>query len=152
MRIRLAAIVSLVVLAGVPMFGHHGGQAYEETPVVVKDATVTDFLWANPHIIIRFDSKDAQGKVLHWAGELGSPSALANRGWSRASVKKGDVITVQINQSKTGNPVGRIDYIQFPDGKVLTDSGGAGPGDAAGAARGGGGRGGRGGRSGAEYE
>jgi Family of unknown function (DUF6152) len=143
MKTRLVAgcLLAGVLAVCLPMFAHHGSQAYDQKEVILKDATVTELVWANPHTIIQFDAKDANGKVAHWAGELGSPSALGLVGWNRASVKKGDVITVYIHQSKTGNTVGRIEYILLADGSKLTDSGGA--------AAGGGGRGGRGG--GAEY-
>ena len=149
MKTKLIVFPLLAVALAVclPMFAHHGGQAYDNKDVVLKDATVTDFFWANPHTIIQFDAKDAAGKVAHWAGELGSPSALGLRGWTKVSLKKGDVITVHIHQSKTGNPVGRISYIELADGSTLRDSGGGDAEAAPGGGRGGGGAtGGRGGR------
>jgi hypothetical protein len=84
--------------------------------------------WANPHTIIQFEVKDDTGKVVQWAAELGSPSALSLIGWNKASLKPGDVITVYIHQSKTKNPVGRIDHIVLADGSQLRDSGGGGGG------------------------
>lgn len=146
MRSKLTA---LPLLAGVlaiclPMFAHHGNAAYDMKEVMLKDAKVTDFLWANPHTIITFDAKDEKGQLAHWAGELGSPSALANLGWTKVSVTKGDVITVYIHQSKTSNPVGRIAHITLSDGSSLRDSGGTSTGEDNPA---GGGRSGRGGGS-----
>ena len=142
-------LMALPLLAGVlavcvPMFAHHGNAAYNMTEVILKDAKVTEFTWANPHTIITFDAKDAKGNMAHWAGEMGSPSALGLKGWNKVSVKPGDVITVYIHQSTTGNPVGRITRIVRADGTELRDSGG-GPGGEAGDAPAGG-RGGRGGR------
>ena len=137
--------VALLLVAGslavcLPMFAHHGNVAYDESKeVTLKDATVTKFAWANPHSIITFDIKDDKGKVVHWAGELGSPSALSLLGWTKASVAPGDVITIYIHQSKTGNPVGRIAHIALPDGTQLRDSsGGGGRGDNNGGGQGGG--------------
>ena len=118
MRTRLAVFFSLVAIlaVGIPAVAHHGNAAYDMNEVMLKNATVTDFVWANPHTIITFDTKDENGNVLHWAGELGSPSALGNLGWTKASVSKGDVITVYIHKSKTNNPVGRITHIVLADG------------------------------------
>lgn len=108
-----------------PMFAHHGAVAYDEShEVVLKGATVTKFAWANPHSIIQFDVKDDNGKVVHWAGELGSPSAITLQGWTKASVQPGDVITIYIHQAKTGNPVGRISHVVLADGTQLRDSAG----------------------------
>ena len=131
-------IIALIFVAGVfaicvPAFAHHGNAAYDMKPVLLKGATVTNLAWANPHTIIQFDMKDDSGKVVHWAAELGSPSALGLLGWTKTSVQPGDVITVYIHQSKTGNPVGRIDHIVLADGSQLRDSSGGGDvGDAGG--------------------
>ncbi len=132
-----------VLAAGAPAFAHHGAAAYDESKeVVLKNATVVKFTWANPHTIIQYDVKDESGKIQHWAGELGSPSALPLQGWTKTSIKPGDVITVYIHQSKTGNTVGRISKIVLADGTELHDSSGGG---GAGYGAGGAGRGGRGG-------
>jgi len=122
----LVSLASVLVLC-VPVLAHHGNAAYDESKVVVlKGATVTKFAWANPHSIISFDAKDDQGKVEHWNAELGSPSALTNLGWTKSSVQPGDLITVYIHQTKTGNPVGRIDHVVLADGSALKDSSGGG--------------------------
>jgi hypothetical protein len=147
MRSKLLSFLAVPALLGltVPVFAHHGAAAYDESKEVVqKNATVAKFTWANPHTIIQYDVKDDSGNVAHWAGELGSPSALPLQGWTKSSVKPGDVITVYIHQSKTGNPVGRISRIVTADGTTLRDSSGT-SGGYTDAGAGGGGRGGRGG-------
>jgi hypothetical protein len=129
MKMRLVAFLSLAGILAVcfPMSAHHGNAAYDESKtVVLKDAMVTKFAWANPHCIIMFDVKDEKGNLAHWAAELGSPSALSLIGWTKASVQPGDAITVHIHQSKTGNPVGRIAHVALPDGTQLKDSSGGG--------------------------
>ena len=142
-------LIALSVLTGVvtmssAVVAHHGNAAYDGTVTVVKDATVTKLLWANPHTLVQFDVKDDRGVLVHWTAELGSPSALGNVGWNKSSLMPGDVITVYIHQAKTKNPVGRIDHIVLADGSQLRDSGGAADPDGGP----GGGRGGRGGRGG----
>jgi Family of unknown function (DUF6152) len=110
-------------LACVPLLAHHGSTAYETTKVLTfKDAMVTKVLWANPHVIIVFDAKDDKGNVEHWNAEAGTPSTLKLSGWSQNSVQAGDVITVYIYQSKTGNKVGRLSKIVLSDGTELKDS------------------------------
>jgi hypothetical protein len=104
----------------VPVFAHHGNSAYDESKVVVlKEATVTDFVWANPHCLVLFDVKDDKGKVAHWTVESGSPSALTNVGWNRYSLKPGDGITIYLHQSKLGSPTGRFTKLERADGTVL---------------------------------
>ena len=55
-----------------PSFAHHGGAAFDlSTPVVLKGAVVTEFIWINPHPLIKADYKDEKGNVQHWTMELG---------------------------------------------------------------------------------
>ncbi len=115
-------VVGLLAVCGL-LVAHHGNVAYDTSKaVVLKGGTVTKFVWANPHCFIMFDAKDDKGNVQHWAGEAGSPSALGPLGWTSTSVQPGDVITVYIYQSKTGNPVGRLNKIVLADGSELRDS------------------------------
>jgi Family of unknown function (DUF6152) len=111
------------LVASIPLFAHHGNAAYETSKaVVLKNATVTKFVWGNPHTFLMFDVKDDKGNIVHWAGEAGSPSSLGLIGWTKDSVQPGDVITVYIYQSKTGRPVGRLNRIVLADGTALKDS------------------------------
>lgn len=120
--ISLALVVGFLTL-GIPLLAHHGNVAYDTSKaVVLKGATVTKFVWANPHTFIMFDAKDDKGNVQHWSGEAGSPSALRLLGWSQSSIAPGDTISVYIYQSKTGNPVGRLNKIVLADGTELKDS------------------------------
>jgi hypothetical protein len=106
-----------------PVFAHHGSAAYKTyDAVVLKRATVTKFVWANPHAMLLFDVKDDRGIVSHWAGEAGSPSAVRLLGWNKNSVKAGDVITVRLYPSKFESHVGRLDKIVLADGTTLKDS------------------------------
>jgi len=89
---------------------------------ILKGATVTTFQWANPHTIVMFDVKDDKGQVAHWAAEAGSPSALSLIGWSKSAIQPGDVITVYVFQTKSGNPVGRLNKIVMADGTEYRDS------------------------------
>jgi hypothetical protein len=118
----VALLSGLLTMCG-PMFAHHGTAAYDMSkPVVLKDAVVTKYSWINPHTLILFDSKDGNGNVQHWTVEIGSPAAVGLIGWSRSSLKPGDVITIYVWQTKTGKPVGRLNKLVTPDGTVLRDS------------------------------
>ena len=138
------SIVAGVVAVSSPVLAHHGNAAYDGSVTILKDATVTKLSWANPHTILEFDVNGENGQPVHWAAELGSPSALGLIGWTKTSVSPGDKITVYVHQAKTKNPVGRIDHIVLADGSSLRDSGGGGGNNDVDSA----GRGGRGGRRG----
>jgi hypothetical protein len=116
-----ALVAGLLAVCG-PLWAHHGSAAYENSVAVLKDVTVTKFVWANPHSFVMFDVKDDKGNLVHWAAETGSSSAVSLMGWNRNSLQPGDVVTVYIWAAKSGSPVGRLNKIVFPDGKTLRDS------------------------------
>ena len=101
MYVKTASLVAMllgVVLVGGSAFAHHGAAAYDRSVTLTLKATVTEFIFRNPHIIISFDAADDQGKVVHWSAEGGSPAGLTRRGWTWKTLKAGDQITV------VGNP------------------------------------------------
>ena len=62
----LMIVVLIAVFAAMdrPSFAHHGGTAFDiTTPVVLKNAVITEFLWINPHPLIKADYKDDKGNV-----------------------------------------------------------------------------------------
>ena len=126
MKTRLLVVV--VVLAGFvtsdsPLYAHHGAAAFEMSkPVVLKGATVTEFLWINPHPLIKADYKDEQGNVQHWTMEMGSTVSAQLIGWTRTTLAYGDVVTLYVWQAKTKLPVGRFNKVEFSDGTVMRDT------------------------------
>ena len=113
--------VGLLAVCG-PLLAHHGSAAYADKTSEFKQATVTKFAWANPHSLVEFDVKDDKGTVVHWTGETASPEALRLIGWGKTSLRPGDVVTVYIYASKTGNPAGRLNRIVLADGSILHDT------------------------------
>jgi len=113
LRVHRALVAFIVgLLISVPLTAHHGNAAYDTSKaVVLKDATVTKFVWANPHTIIQFDVQDDKGNVV-----------LRLLGWTQSSVQPGDRITVYIYGAKSGQPVGRLNKIVLSDGTELKDS------------------------------
>jgi hypothetical protein len=109
-----------VILAAVPLFAHHGGSSlYDMSKELTVEATVTEFLWTNPHVEISLDAKDDKGKVKHWLLEAGSPPVMVNKGWNRKSLEPGDAIKITFNPSQKGTNVGRLIKLIKADGKEL---------------------------------
>jgi len=116
-----ALVAGLLAICG-PAAGHHGNVAYADKIIEFKQATVTKFLWSNPHSLIDFDVKDEKGDIAHWVCETASPEALRLIGWSKSSVGPGDIITVYMYVAKNGNPAGRLNKIVLADGTTLHDT------------------------------
>ena len=121
-------LLVLVLLGGLaasdrPVLAHHGAAAYDMSqPVVLKDATVTEFLWINPHPLIKADVKDDQGNIQHWTMEMGSTVSAQLLGWTRSTLAFGDVVTLYVWQAKTKVPVGRLNKVVFADGTTMRDT------------------------------
>jgi hypothetical protein len=122
-KLVVTSMLSLAVLTLCgALLAHHGTPAYSDTVTEQKQVTVTKFAWANPHSLIFYDVKDANGKVVHWVAETAAPQALRLIGWSKISIQPGDVITVLLHAAKNGNPAGRLNKIILADGTVLNDT------------------------------
>lgn len=122
----LCCMVAAVAMFSGPVLAHHGtGSSYEMDKVVTVSGTVTEFVWSNPHSQLYFDVKDDKGNVVHWAGELQSPTALLERGWTKTSIKAGDQVTVTGHPSKAGAPVMVPETVKLANGKVFGRGAGA---------------------------
>ena len=107
------AIAALVLLAAaLPVTAHHGTGTYDSTKSVTLSGTVTEFSFTNPHAALFFDVKDADGKLVNWAIEMNSPGVLRRAGWTKATFKAGDQITITVRPAKAGTPVGLINRAQ----------------------------------------
>jgi hypothetical protein len=113
MKIPVASgAVIAVVLMGAPALAHHGTGTYDSSKSVTLSGVVTEFAFTNPHAALYFDVKDASGKVVNWAIEMNSPGVLRRAGWTKATFKAGDEITITVRPAKAGTPVGLINRSQ----------------------------------------
>jgi len=122
--VRNLILSSLFVLVGVftvsaPVFAHHGNASYDYEKTITLKGTVTQWLWANPHCLLKFDVKDDKGELQHWVTEASGPVDMLRIGWSSTALKTGDEITIDLMPSKNGTPVGRIRQVTLSDGTVL---------------------------------
>ena len=114
------ALMVAFFTAVTPVTAHHGAATFDTGKKVVMEATVTEWIWANPHCFLKFDVTDQSGNVRHWIAETSSPPDMINRGWARNSFKAGDRVTVTIEPVKNGSPVGRVLQVVFSNGKTLS--------------------------------
>jgi hypothetical protein len=136
MKKTLSLATALAVLFGAgSLLAHHGGNLYDTTKaVVLNKARITKFEWGTPHNQIYFDATNDKGEVQHWVASTEPAGVMLERGWTRRSLKDGDIVTVYIYAAKNGATVGNLQKIVMADGKELTTQGPA-PGAAAAPAR-----------------
>ena len=119
MKAALAAIAMLaLIFAAVPLSAHHSWPVSYAQLVTVK-GTVMDFAWENPHPMITLEVKADDGKVEKWL--VGGPAInrMEANGWTKTTVKRGDVITGTGYQFSDGQKIIRLERIVFSDGKEM---------------------------------
>jgi hypothetical protein len=122
MRAKLAILIASAGLlaSALPVFAHHSFAAeYDAGKPVELKGVVTKMEWTNPHARFYIDVKDANGTVTNWNFELASPNVLSRNGWTRHSLKEGDVITVQGSRAKDGSFLANARSVTLADGRKV---------------------------------
>jgi len=126
MNATTATVVAVLLVSpcvGSSLFAHHGAAAYDRTVTLTLKASVTEFIFRNPHIIISFDAPDERGQVIHWSAEGGSSSGLSRRGWTWKTLKVGDQVTVVGNPARgmegQDKRVMALSRVILPNGQVV---------------------------------
>jgi hypothetical protein len=119
MKYLLVPVVMLaLVSSAVPLSAHHVWPVRYGQLVTVK-GMVTEFAWGNPHPMITLEVRTDDGKVEKWS--IGGPatSRMEANGWTRTTVRPGDVITGVGYQFSDGGKTIRLEHVVLPDGKTL---------------------------------
>ena len=125
MRIKFAAVVAGLALVGaVSVSAHHSFSAeFDATKTFKMTGTVTKIEWMNPHTFFYIDvTDDKTKKVTNWAMEMGSPNGLMRQGWTRNSMKAGDVVTVEGSLAKDGSPTGNARTVMLNGKRMFAAS------------------------------
>jgi hypothetical protein len=116
----LAGALAAALLAQGSALAHHSFAAeFDRNLPITVTGTVTKVEWANPHARFYIDAKDDNGQTVNWDFELASPNGLMRRGWTRNSMKLGDVVTVTGHRAKNNPHVGNASTVVLADGKKL---------------------------------
>ena len=120
MRITFACLLLVLGVAARPVFAHHSFAVFfDDQKIIQVSGTVTDFRFTNPHAVISFAVKNAQGQVEPWRAETNAVTLLRRRGWTKDSLTIGEVITVEGWQSRDGSNYMRMRTVKRADGTVL---------------------------------
>ena len=111
-------VILALVPAPVPLSAHHSWPVSFSQLVTVK-GTVTAFAWGNPHPMITLEVKTDDGKIEKWL--VGGPAInrMEANGWTKTTIKVGDVITGTGYQFADGQKIIRLERAVLPDGTEM---------------------------------
>jgi hypothetical protein len=113
-----AFVAFALVFAALPVSAHHSWPVSYERLVTVK-GTVIEFTWANPHPMMTIEVQTDNGRTEKW--QIGGPAInrMEANGWTKTTVKPGDMITGIGYQFADGQKIVRLERVVLPDGKEL---------------------------------
>lgn len=84
-------------------FSHHSLSIYRGERDFTLTGVATEFLFVNPHAVVRFEVRDANGNVESWSAETSGVRRLETAGWNKDTIKPGDQVTVIGRVAKDGS-------------------------------------------------
>jgi hypothetical protein len=97
---------------------HHSFAMFDMSKSVSFKGTVKELQWTNPHVWIELTVQEKDGPVTY-SFEGAAIAVLKRVGWTKDSIKAGDVVTVVGHPYKNGKPGGSIDHLILADGRKL---------------------------------
>jgi Family of unknown function (DUF6152) len=120
----LALAACVLMVPGSILARHGRGLLYDSKETTTVKGTVTEFVWTNPHVQIGIDGADAKGTRRQWLIEASATGILAERGWTRKSLRAGDSVTISFHPGLRGALTGDLIKVVFADGRQLPAGGG----------------------------
>ena len=98
-------VLSLAGLGTVSVMAHHAFDTeFDAKKPVTLTGVVTKVEWTNPHVWFYLNVKNEKsGEVENWGFEMGGPNGLQREGWSRNTIKIGEVLTVEGFLARNGS-------------------------------------------------
>ena len=122
-RVVFAAVLLMIAGSGGPLNAHHAFTMFDMDKEVTYQGVVVEYMWSNPHVHFTVDIKPGPGvdtaTVGLWDVEGGSTNIMGRQGWTRATYKAGDAITLVGHPMKDGSKGISLFYMIKPDGKRM---------------------------------
>jgi hypothetical protein len=113
-----AVVILTLVSAALPLSAHHSWPVSMDRLVTVE-GTVIEFEWANPHPMMTLEVPTNDGRTEKWKVGGSAIVRMTANGWTKTTVKPGDVITGIGYQYTDGEKIVRLERVILADGKEL---------------------------------
>jgi hypothetical protein len=118
------AVLGLMMTSSVSLYAHHSlAGVYDMKSPKEMSGTLSSIKFTNPHGSLTVAVKNADGTSTDWVMTLGSATALAQRGVGKTgpnALHTGDSIKVKFLPAKDGSPLGFLQTVTMPDGRVIS--------------------------------
>jgi hypothetical protein len=104
------ALAASGLIVSVPLFAHHGTAVYDTSKTLTVKGTVAEYVWANPHVYVKVDTKDDSGNTVRWTLEAQNPITETDLGWTKNTFKPGDEVEIDVKPARNGRPIGSIGF------------------------------------------
>jgi hypothetical protein len=110
--------VIIALALAVPVLAHHSVLLYDGSTPTTLTGTVVKVLWQNPHAYIDLDAS-VDGAHARWTVESEGPVALERLGWTKATLRAGDAVTITGARARDGSARLRCATITLADARRL---------------------------------
>ena len=112
--------LTILLAATATAQAHHSFAAFfDPNKSVTITGTVTEFRFTNPHGMVALDVKKPDGTIEQWRAETNAPVVLVRRGWTRDSIKPGQVVTIDGWPARDGRKYLRLRDAKDANGKPI---------------------------------
>ncbi len=95
---------------------HHSFTAqYDADSLINLSGYLVKMDWRNPHVYFFLEVETEDGEIEEWAFEMGSPIAMERNGWTRNSVKVGDILEVEGSLARDGSMLVNANSVTMAD-------------------------------------
>lgn len=118
-------VISWLLIFVSPMVNaHHSHASLDQNNIQIHKGVVTKFSWKMPHVFLSVNAPNSEGKVVEYFIELLHPPGMKEKGWTRESLKPGDLITWEGPADKNPNRYySGLHWAEKSDGTRLTMDG-----------------------------
>lgn len=107
--------IGAALLVAAPLAAHHSFAVYfDPEDRVTLEGTVTAFRFTNPHGTLVLDVDGTE-----WRAETNAPVVLQRRGWTRASLRPGDRVTISGWRARDGRNYMRLMEARDAQGRLI---------------------------------
>jgi hypothetical protein len=115
--IKLSLIPALIMSTFA--YGHHSFAMFDSSQFMLVEGTVIRWNFNSPHSWLYIEALNAEGELVEWGFEAGSPINAMRNGVTGNTFQRGEKIKVVMNPIRTGDPSGAICFAQKEDNSIV---------------------------------